>query len=270
MTGRGLVTIATALAALSACKVGASKDPTHALPYAESWCPEGFEAGPNDTCFAIPERPAKDAPVLVFLHGTYAGAQQPAEWGALRVALDRGFAVVLPRGKRGMCAFRAELSDHFCWPEDPDDVETTRGLVHEWERVLWQVEALLEDGTKRRYVLGSAEGGAFASYLATRGLFQGHGYAIVHGGAMAPPDPSHAVPLLLVASEQAPESSAKARELHQQLTAARWPHAYCPRPGEAVLTERDVEAALRFFERDLNGTLAAHGASYPCEAPPPR
>src|SRR5262249_20531127 len=107
---------------------------------AETWCPDHFESGPSDTCFAIPDSPTKDTPVLVYLHGMYQGHGSPEEWSAVSVALQRGFAVVIPRGKRGLCAWRAELKDHYCWPQDSEDPQTVKSVVTEWDRVLWQVD----------------------------------------------------------------------------------------------------------------------------------
>src|SRR5437879_10951873 len=104
---------------VSAC--GPSAAPKTALSSSESWCPDGFEVGPTDTCFAIPEKHDKDTAVLVYLHGPYSGHGSPEEWAMVRAAADRGFAVVIPRGKRGLCAWKAELKDHFCWPQEADD-----------------------------------------------------------------------------------------------------------------------------------------------------
>ncbi|MBX3213081.1 MAG: hypothetical protein KF850_13685 [Labilithrix sp.] len=232
----------------------------------ETWCPDRFEAGPSDTCFAIPEHPSKETPVLVYLHGMYTGHGSPEEWAAVSVALDRGFAVVIPRGKRGLCAWRAELKDHYCWPLDAEDTPTMKGIVGEWERVLWQVDALLEGGTHKRYVLGSSNGGFFAAYLATHRIFPGQAYAVVNGGALGAPSPkTDARPVLLVAGQDEPEPSAKTKALHDTLAQASWAHGYCPRGGSAALTTSDVEAAVRFFRQDGSGTLKAQGGLYPCD-----
>ncbi len=266
------------------CKPGATHDTdaksaplTHAT---ESWCPEGFESGAADTCFAIPEKPAKDAPVLVYLHGMYEGHGVPAEWSAVHVAVDRGFAVVMPRGKRGLCAWRAELKDHFCWPQDPEDTGAMKSVVAEWDKALWQVEALLEPGTHKRYVLGSGSGGFFGAYLATHtGMFPGQAYAIVNGGPLgtiaAVPAPSakpggggaKALPIELIAHEPPPEGT-KMKDLHDALTKASMPHAWCARSGSDALAPDDVDTALKFFKHEADGTLKPQGTSYPCDPPP--
>jgi poly(3-hydroxybutyrate) depolymerase len=231
----------------------------------ESWCPDGFESGPNDTCFAIPEHPAKDAPVLVYLHGSYQGHGSPEEWNAVRVAAQRGFGVIIPRGKRGLCAWSTEVKDHFCWPQEPEDTAGVKKLISEWEPVLWQVDALLEAGTHKRYVVGSGNGGFFASFLATHGLFPGHAFAVVNGGPLAPPAKVKPVPMLLIPTPD-PEGGPKMKELHESLGKANWPHAFCPRSGSSTITNDDVEAALRFFKHDADGSLKPQGTAYPCAA----
>lgn len=259
-----------ALAASAGCKGSGQDARSSALAHTgESWCPEHFEAGPSDTCFAIPENAGKDTPILVYLHGMYQGHGSPEEWAAVSVATKHGFAVVIPRGKRGLCAWRAELKEHFCWPQDAEDTHSIKSLVAEWDRVLWQVDALLEGGTHKRYVLGSSNGGYFASFLATHSMFPGQAYAVVNGGPMGPPSgKAKPVPMLLVAgqqdaSEQPSQSSMK--ELHETLAKASWAHGFCPRPGAATLTTADVESAVRFFKHDADGSLKVQNGTYPCD-----
>jgi len=244
---------------------GGEQTKNHALSNAhETWCPEGFEAGANDTCFAIPEKTTKETPVLIYLHGMYTGHGSPAEWEAVRVAVQRGFATVIPRGKRGLCAWRAEVKDHYCWPQDPEDTQSMKSLISEWERVLWQVDALLEPGgTHKRYVLGSANGGMFASFVATHALFPGQAYAVVNGGMLGTPGAkAKPVPLMLITATGG-EPETKMKELHETLSKANWAHGFCPRSGAEALTNDDVESAVRFFKRDQDGSLKA---PYSCEA----
>jgi poly(3-hydroxybutyrate) depolymerase len=257
---------------VAACKAAKPTEPPPNLASSESWCPDGFEVGPQDTCFAIPEAHGKDTPVLVYLHGMYAGHGSAEEWKLVHTAAQRGFAVVIPRGKRGLCAWKAELKDHFCWPQEAEDPHAFKTVVADWERVLWQVDALLEGGTHNRYVLGFSNGGYFASYLATHGMFNAHAYAIVNAGPLAPPPkPEKAVPILLVSARDDTDQAPKMKELHDSLSKAGWAHAFCARPGVHALAADDVDAALKFFKHDQEGSLKPQpdGKSYGCEGAAP-
>lgn len=273
--GTRLGATALALTLTSACALACTQPkPAATLSAAESWCPDGFEVGPQDTCFAVPEMTTKETPILVYLHGMYAGHGSPEEWNLVKSATDRGFAVVVPRGKRGLCAWKAELKDHFCWPQEVDDPEAFKHTIAEWERVLWQVEAILEGGSHKRYVLGYSNGGYFASYIAAHGLFPAQAYAIVNGGPLGTAQkPAKAVPLMLVAAQDdqggagggASGASGKTKELHESLTKVGWPHAFCTRPGSHPLATADIEASLRFFKHDADGSLKPTPAGYACE-----
>lgn len=232
----------------------------------ETWCPEGFESGPNDTCFALPDKGDKDTPVVVYLHGMYSGHGLPSEWRAVRGAVDHGFAVVVPRGKRGLCAWRSELKDYYCWPQDPEDTSSMKSVVAEWSRVLWQVDALLEGGVHKRYVLGSSNGGFFAEYLATHGVFPGRAYAVVNGGALGHPEKRSPLPMLLIRADDAKEAANPMTELHDVLSKSGWPHAFCRRSGGPELTTEDVDSALRFFRQDAAGLLKVRAGAYACDA----
>jgi poly(3-hydroxybutyrate) depolymerase len=243
---------------------GCGSPPTQkpVLTHNETWCPDGFESGPSDTCFAIPEPHDAKTPIIVYLHGMYVGHGNPAEWSAILDATKRGFAVIVPRGKRGLCAWKAELKDHFCWPTETDDPQPFKSIVAEWERVLWQVDTLLEAGTHKRYVLGFANGGQFAEYLATQGTFAAQGYAVVDGSALAPPPKVSRPPPMLLLSSPAGDDATKMKELHESLVKTSWTHAWCTRSSDKVIDAQDIDAALRFFKRDAEGALKA---PYGCE-----
>jgi poly(3-hydroxybutyrate) depolymerase len=249
---------------ISSCK-NSTPQSNPALTHNETWCPDGFESGPSDTCFAIPEPHDANTPILVYLHGMYQGHGNPGEWSAVREATKRGFAVIVPRGKRGLCAWKAELKDHFCWPTEADDPHAFKSIVAEWDRVLWQVDAILEGGAHKRYVLGFSNGGEFAEYLATQGTFAAQAYAVVDGSALAPPPKVSRPPPMLLLSSPAGEAAAKMKELHDALAKTSWTHAWCTRATEqapSAIEPHDVDAALRFFKRDADGALKA---PYVCE-----
>lgn len=257
-----------ALAAFAAFGVAGcpSGKPAATLSTNESWCPDGFEVGPQDTCFAVPETTTRDTPVLVYLHGMYKGHGSPAEWALVRSAVARGFAVVVPRGKRGLCAWKAEVSDHFCWPQDVDDPHVFSAAVAEWDRVLWQVDAIMDGGPHKRYVLGFSNGGYFATYLLSHALFPAQAYAIVNAGPLGPIDkPAKSPPVMLLAAQGDTVQGPMMRDLHDRFGKVGWPHAYCTRPGDHALMAEDMNAALMFFKHDADGTLKPGATSYACE-----
>jgi len=251
-------------AALVSCS---PSKPVATLSASDSWCPDGFESGPQDTCFAVPETTTKETPILVYLHGMYAGHGSPEEWRLVRTAVDKGYAVVVPRGKRGLCAWKAELADNFCWPQEVDDPQAFKNVVAEWDRVLWQVDAILENGPHKRYVLGFSNGAFFATYLAEHGLFPAQAYALVGGGALEPPRKAAAksVPLMLISAQDDPDQAPKTKELHDGLSKVGWTHAWCTHPGPHPLAKEDVDASLRFFKREQEGSLKPTPDGYPCE-----
>lgn len=260
--------VAGASASTSGCGPAKAKGP-EVVPAAESWCPTGFEAGPEDTCFAVPEAGKTKAPILVYLHGTLDPKVGDAVFEPVRNALAKGYAVVLPRGKRGLCSWNKDLADKICWPQSADDDDEMKAIVKTWENVLFQVEALLEGGPHKRYVLGHEIGGSFGAYLATHGLFNASAYGLVGAGQLAPTFRAGQLPVPIVLLGQ--EGEAGVTDLHKSFEAAGWAHARCNRAAPGPLVKDDVDAALRFFERERAGELTGAmklAKEFPCDGPP--
>ena len=255
----------------SVALVGCPKPPVEAVP--EHWCPEGFEPGHGDLCFALPVEHGPHTATVVYLHGMMQGHGSADEWAAARSAVAHGFAVVLPRGHRGLCAWKPELKDHFCWPQDPSDQAEMKSVVSDWDRTLWQVNELLEGGTHPRYVLAFSNGAFFAAHLARTGLFKADAYALVGGGAPfeEPASGDAHPPMLLLTAEKDDAQGPKVKELHEQLTREKWPNLRCTRPGEHPLTGEDVDAALRFFRHEpAGGSFTCEGQAPAAPAPDPK
>ena len=199
-------------------------------------------------------------------HGMYAGHGSPEEWRLVRIRGQPRFAVVVPRGKRGLCAWKAELKDHFCWPQEPEDPQAFKNVIAEWDRVLWQVDAILEGGSHKRYVLGFSNGGFFASYLAEHGLFPAQAYAIVGGGPLEPAQkPGKAVPIMLLSAQDNAVQAPKTKELHEGLSKVGWAHAYCTRPGPHPLAVRGRRGGAPLLQARTDGTLK-HPTATPARA----
>lgn len=252
---------ATLLALATSVLVGCPKPPVEAVP--EHWCPEGFEPGHGDVCFALPAEHGPTTGIVIYLHGMLEGHGSPEEWAAARSATVHGFAVVLPRGRRGLCDWKPELKNHFCWPQDAADTAEIKTVVGDWERTLWQVNELLEGGEHPRYVLAYSNGASFAVHLARSAVLKADGYALVAGGGVpneAPTAEGHP-PVLLLSADKDSAQVQKAKELHEVLLREKWPNQSCMRAGEPALLGEDVDAALRFFRHEpvASGGLTCDG-----------
>jgi predicted esterase len=247
---------------------GCPKPPVEAVP--EHWCPEGFEPGQGDVCFAMPMERGPGTAIVVYLHGELEGHGRPEEWAAARSATVHGFAVVLPRGRRGLCDWKPELKNHFCWPQDAADTTEMHNVTAEWDHTLWQVNELLEAGPHPRFVLGYSNGAAFAHHLARTGAFKADGYALISGGAPITEASSAEAhpPILLLGHENDAGQVSKSKELHESLNREKWPNQSCTRPGEHGLAGDDVDAALRFFRHEPVATKGGFVCDGTLPAPP--
>jgi len=267
------VTVAASAAVVAICAVFAltacPKPPVEAAM--EHWCPEGFEVGHGDVCFALPPTHGPHTGIVVYLHGHMEGRGDAAEWAAAHGVVARGYAVVLPRGRRALCALKAGREDEFCWPHGGDPGEI-RAVLGDWDHTLWQVNELLEGAAHPRFVLASGEGATFAARLAQSGAFKAKAFALV-GAGDAPAEPGEPTPSPPAASErpsvlllEGPEGE-KINRLDKRLSGAGLPLVRCARSGATTLSTPDVETALRFFQG--GGAFACDGAGRPAPAPAP-
>ena len=229
----------------------------------ESWCPEGFEQGPDDACFALPEQRGDKTAVLIYMHHAYSGAGPSSEWDVVKRATEKGFAVVLVRGRRALCDLPGNPPGaEFCWPRDPDDTTTMKQMAAGWDKTIWQADALLEQGPHKHYVLGYGAGGAFAGTLATQGFLEASGYAMIGAGASMPvPVAGRKAPLVIVmASDGDGEGAAQAKSTSEALDKAGWSHARCPH-AQKSLSKEDLDVVLKTFQRERAGELASFPSS---------
>lgn len=267
--GAGLTALALVLgAALVGCGGGGVHAGKIQQPSSDSWCADGFEAGPNDSCFALPTQHGPDTPVVVFLHDRLSGEGRPEQWALVRGVVEQGFAVVVPRGRRGLCAWSAAEANDFCWPQDASDVEQHRAIVESWERVLWQVEALLEEGKHARFVLGHGQAASFASVIVAHGLVRADALGLVAGRAVSDTLAPGAAPTPAVLSyiDGDAEQARASQALTKLLDRAGWPYAACPRAGAPELSSADLDVSMRFFRRVARGELKRHKGAVPCGA----
>jgi hypothetical protein len=267
---RGVCVVGLVVAALGllGCASAKAKAPV-AVAQPETWCPDAFEVGPDDTCFAVPASSTPKTPIVVFLHQTFDGRGDAEEWKRVHGLVDKGSAVVLVRGRRGVCAWKAELKDHFCWPEE--DSGEAASIVGSWDKVLFQVDSVLETGAHRRYLVAQGDGANFASGLAATGTFEAGGFVLIDGGIAAPKvKPAKVAPVLTLASAGAEAQLKGFREALERLS---WPAGKCARASsDSKITDADVESISRLVSKEGDLRAFAQGATG-CEiagAEPPK
>jgi dienelactone hydrolase len=260
-SGTRTLCLLAGVAVVSASCTPAPKPATYVASQ-ESWCPEGFEQGPDEACFALPEQRGDKTAVLIYLHHAYSGAGPSAEWNTVKKATEKGFAVVLVRGRRALCDLPGNPAGaEFCWPHDPDDTTTMKQMAKSWDKTIWQADALLEQGPHRHYVLGYGAGGSFAGTLATQGFLEASGYAVIGTGASMPtPAAGRKAPLVILMASDSDEGGAQAKSTSEALEKASWSHARCPH-AQKTFSKEDLDVVLKTFSRERAGELASFPSS---------
>jgi pimeloyl-ACP methyl ester carboxylesterase len=167
--------VAPVVAALG-CGAAAVKPP--AIEPSHNWCPEGFESGPGDTCFILPEHKV-DAKILVYIPSIENEQNVQLEFASVRELTAQGFAVILTRGRGANCGFTQDQKQSACWPTDLETNSEAQELSTGWEKAAWQVAALLEGTDHPRHVVGYKEGATFAARLAAQALFRATAFTLV-------------------------------------------------------------------------------------------
>ena len=241
-----------ALALLAGCKHAESAStPSGTL------CGEGLSAL-GEACVALPDGASADTPVVLYLHGMFPSdfPQQSlvAQQELASMATSRGFALIVPRGRLGLCDWKPEFLSWYCWPSTARTAPLAAELAQAWEPLWRALDDRLSsksDHPRRRFLLGYSNGGFFAALLAARGDVPFDAYAIAHAGPVEPSwfDPTHPVPVILLSAEADRWQAPLMEGLHERLFEAGWPHDYRIRPGGHALTAGDIEDALRFFDQ---------------------
>ncbi|MFO0663150.1 MAG: hypothetical protein U0174_04320 [Polyangiaceae bacterium] len=220
------------------------KQAASALEVKTTWCPEHYEQGPGDTCFALPAQ-KKDAKILLYFPGAEDPLGAKLEFAVLSSASAKGYAVVLAHGKRGACGFTHDVKDGNCWPDDDKEMSS---LTEGWEQALWQVTALLEGESHPRYVVAFREGADFATKLSSKGMLvygaETPNALRVDGVALVGLPSNSSVAQL---GKQVPlavldEEASQSVSLKEELARAKWIHARCNRSTPA-LSSADFETA---------------------------
>jgi predicted esterase len=214
------------------------------------WCAPGFEPIAGGGCFASAGAGPVDTPLIVYLHGRYAGDASAEEVDRQRRLAPRakslGFAVLAFRGHLGACT-APELASWYCWPSNETNADAGASVVDAWTTALTAAQA--RTGGHQRYLLGFSNGGYFAGLIASRALLAFDAVVIAHGG---PVEPVHALggtpPLLLLSADDDVAQDDMIR-FDEELTRERWAHDSYARAGGHALSDQDIDAALSFFAR---------------------
>jgi predicted esterase len=150
----------------------------------ERFCSEPFFALPGG-CAYVPGSLVSPPTLLYYAHGMLAdGARPDHEFATLRAAADLyGFAVLAPRGKKGLCSWSDEVKTSICWPSRRDAVDLdAREILGSWISAEHGLVKSLGMRFSRHYALGFSNGGYFVTYVAADGLLTLDGAAIVGAG----------------------------------------------------------------------------------------
>jgi predicted esterase len=184
LSARGAVTAAVALLAAPA---------SAGEPKLNAWCAPELDVLADGVCVHLPERaPEKgseakaERTLILFLHSLVPGGstwQWEQQRTMLRVAKANGFAVLMPRGRRGIGPGR--LPDTWAWPTSASAQDKLEDeLVAEWSSARAELERRQRARFDRLYVFGFSNGAYYTSSLALRGrLEEADGYAAFSGGA---------------------------------------------------------------------------------------
>ena len=147
----------------------------------EAWCPDGFRSGANDSC-RHPREVDEATPDLARTCTAYQGPRlaRGVVDGPGRGAEElRGRA---PSRQARALPWKAEFRTTTAGRKI-EDTDASEGRHRGLGQALWQVDALMDQGSHKRSRFSN---GFFASYVATHAMFPCPAWAIVDGGSIAP------------------------------------------------------------------------------------
>jgi hypothetical protein len=213
---------------ISAVACGGAEPRPPTIEPAHSWCPEAFEAGPGDTCFAIPSQ-HQHAKVLVYIPSSGTEATLMREYDDVKQLVTKGFAVILTRGRKAHCGFTESNKEGACWPT-PEDAPAHKELALGWDKAIWQVSALLETQTPPRWIIGFRDGATLAAHVTKVGGLHIDGLGLIDMPTDAPldaPSDAQSYPVAVSAEESEPGN------LREAFNKGKWTYAVCTHPSAA-------------------------------------
>jgi predicted esterase len=226
-----LATLALAVTACSKCSPNERLEGAAPSQDAvdEEFCGPSFFAM-NGACAHLPESLASPPTLLYYAHGMFPDGARPArELDIVRAAADiYGFAVLAPRGRKGLCTWSDEVKTSVCWPTKREAVDLVANeILGSWTLAEHALVKSIGMRFSRHYALGFSNGGYFMAYVAPDGLLSLDGAAIVGAGRTDVDDAHLAktpIPIFLgVGSEEAEFTLHAAARLSSDLSEHGWP-----------------------------------------------
>lgn len=231
-----------------------------ALPPREAeWCIEGLAALDDETCVAIPNRPARE--LLVYFHGITPPLKESAQKTTVQTTVKNasvraGVVGVVPRGRRGIGP--TDAKDWWAWPTSSDaHVKHAREIVESLKQTRARLEILAGAPFERTYLAGSSNGAYFLTALALHGDLERLGFMVDGVGAMSGGGTGGIPPAALADKKPIPmyvgfgvhdeETKKNASGLVTLLTTARWPHQRAEHAVGHGAREIYLDEAFAFF-----------------------
>ena len=183
----------------------------------------------------MPSSPAADTATVLYVHSAASEVAFARELELVVAAFGSRMGILLARGSESECALATDLHAERCWPQPGDDSSSQRIWEH-WDKVQWQVEALLPEGTHPRLAVGFAEGAVFVARAFKRGALHVTMAAAVGPAELEPGEYPDGLVGLGVAADSVRASAGA---------------VMCPRPGGQPLAAADLALVTELF----NGTV---------------
>lgn len=225
--------------------------PPPAPDVTSDFCSEAMTALDEEACYVLPE--ARTDELLLYLHGTIPPGKTSPQKTNLGTVLANaakrgGFAVLLPRGRRGLAP--ASQKDWWGWPTSALHYERwAPEMLAQFASKRQKLEALIGAPFSRFYLAGSSSGAYFVSALALKGALEAQGYAAISGGAWLERNriAELSAKPFYVGYGQHDTVAASARRLGERLRDAGWPVRVAVHPLPHGAREVYLEEALAFF-----------------------
>jgi poly(3-hydroxybutyrate) depolymerase len=207
-------------------------------------CPKALQPL-EDACVVVPRKPAA---LVVYFHGMLPGT---TDWSRVRElsllgaeAKRRSVALVALRGEQGLCAWSADVKQHWCWPCDRSQLPDVGRTLERLGRVLPKLGVALPAPV----FAGFSNGGYFTTLIASDTAAEAAGYVVMHAGNVTGQSfpAERARPTLLLGATKDTFQLPTMKRLSSMLDEAKWPARLSVREGVHEVTPADVKELFDF------------------------